>query len=483
MDMSVELSGRVRRVVAPLGVHGKLVFRVIAAIVSAPIMMGGVAGAGPVINPAYTSNLRLSASAAGVGHVTQFAAGPDGRIYASTSDRGVLSFKYNAASGKLTDERSVSSLSGLGIGFQKSTGQMYLSTFDGSIYRLSDDNHNGLWGESGETRVPIVQNLPPGDHNVDNIQIVGDTLYVGIGNRTINGGTGVNTGGSIDDFGGKGMFFHGTGTTFGESAYNGTISWIQDLKAVPSTPNAAGLFTDNSQATIQSNSLPFTSDDPGKLVVHSAGTRNPFGLAVDASGSLYFTNNYNRAETNGDGTANEGHYADAVGASLKNAVYDQFFKAVPGADYGFRNENWRDNTPVLTPGSPGYDHQKSITFDNLYSSDPNFLQTYDPTHPVGLGPSSSSDGVAFSYNSLLPTDLVGDAFVARYNPSVKAQDGETLIYSDLVAIDPVTGLMSQVAAGFKNPSPCSPTPTAISWSPITAPATSISSGPCRSRRR
>jgi glucose/arabinose dehydrogenase len=421
------------------------------AVASIAALIGGEAGAGPVITSAYSSDLSLSTAASGVAHVTQFAAGPDGRIYASTTDRGVVSFKYNAWSGKLTDERSAASVSGLGIGFQKSTGQMYLSTLDGSIYRLSDSNHNGSWGEAGETRVPIVQNLPPGDHNADNIQIVGDTLYIGIGDRTINGGTGLNSGGKIDDYGGKGMFYGGNGQTFGDSAYNGTISWIQNLKAVPNTPNAAGLFTDNSQATIQSNTQPFTSNDPGKLVVHSAGARNPFGLAVDASGNLYFTNNYNRAETNGDGTANRGHYADAVGDSLKNAVYDQFFKAVPGADYGFRNENWRGNTPILTPGSPGYDLQKSITFDNLDSSDPNYLQTYDPTHPIGLGPSSSADGVAFSDNPYLPSDLIGDAFVARYNPSVTSKDGETLSYADLVAIDPTTGLMSQVAAGFKDP--------------------------------
>src|SRR5262249_41496982 len=141
----------------------------------------------------------------------------------------------------------------------------------------------------------------------------------------------------------------------------------------------------------------------------------------------------------------------AVGPHLKNQVYDQFFKGVQGADYGFRNENWRDKTPILTPGSPGYDLQKSITFDNLYSSDPHFKQDYDPRHPIGLAPSSSSDGLAFSYNSLLPADLQGDPFIARWNSSVSSSDGTTYHYADLVAVNPITGAMSVVADGFQNP--------------------------------
>jgi hypothetical protein len=35
---------------------------------------------------------------------------------------------------------------------------MYLTSLDGSIYRLSDDNHNGVWGELGELKVPIEDN-------------------------------------------------------------------------------------------------------------------------------------------------------------------------------------------------------------------------------------------------------------------------------------------------------------------------------------
>lgn len=405
----------------------------------------------PQIVSQHASQFTLDTAGTGAGQITQFALGPDGRVYASTANRGVESFKYDAATGKLSDMRTVSNISGLGIGFQRSTGQMYLSSNDGSIYRLSDDNHNGTWGESGETRVAIVQNLPTGDHSVNNIQVVGDSLYVGIGTRTINGGTGVNTGGAIDDFGGKGMFNNGTGTTVGDSAYNGTISWIKDLNAVASTPNAAGLFPDKSLATIQNNSTPFTSTDPGKLVVFGAGTRNPFGLAVDHSGSVFFSNNYNRADTNGDGTATRGLYADAVGPHLKDQVYDQLFKAVQGADYGFRNENWRNVASILTPGSPGYDLQKSITFDNLYSSDPHYRQDYDPQHPVGLGPSSSSDGLAFSYSSSLSPDLYGNMFVARWNSSISSADGVTYNYADLVAVNPTTGAMSVIADGFGNP--------------------------------
>src|SRR3954454_17802444 len=60
----------------------------------------------------------------------------------------------------------------------------YLTSFDGSIYRLGDANHDGSWGGAGELKVPIVQNVPAGDHNLDNLQIVGNTLYVGVGDRT-----------------------------------------------------------------------------------------------------------------------------------------------------------------------------------------------------------------------------------------------------------------------------------------------------------
>lgn len=406
--------------------------------------------AGPKIVAARSAEFAIGTAAVGAGQITQFSFGPGDRLYASTIDRGIVSYGYDAVLGVLTDPRSTADVSGAGIAFHSPTGLMYVSS-SGAIYRLSDNNGNGQWGEPGETRVAIVQNLPIGDHMNDNLQIVGDTLSIGIGDRTINGGTGRFTGGSIDDFGGTGMVAGGEGNTFGESAYNGTIAQIRDLKAVASTPNAAGLFSDTSRATIQTNDTPFTSTDPGKLTVHSAGTRNPFGLAVDRFGDLFFTNNYNRATTNGDGTASRGLYADAVGPDFRDDVHDQFFKAVEGADYGFRNENYRGRTPILTPGSTGYNREESITFDNLDASDPNYLQSYDPANPVGLGPSSSTNGLAFSYNGNLAPELSGNAFAARFVNSVTSADGQTLRYADLVAINPTDGAVRVIADGFINP--------------------------------
>jgi hypothetical protein len=121
---------------------------------------------------------------------------------------------------------------------------------------------------------------------------------------------------------------------------------------------------------------------------------------------------------------------------------------VEGGDYGFRNENWRGSVDILSTDPANF--QKSITFDNLDGSDPRFLQDYDPSHPEGLGPSSSSDGLSFWYDAHLG-DLDGNAFIARWNPSVSSSDGTRYEYSDLVAVDPITGRTVVIADGFSNP--------------------------------
>ena len=90
-------------------------------------------------------------------------------------------------------------------------------------------------------------------------------------------------------------------------AYGGTISEILDLKQVNGlvTDSAGfgltGVATSNSDPDY-SNAGPYISTAVNKLIIQSSGTRNPFGLALDGSGNLWFTNNFNRSQS--DGTFN-----------------------------------------------------------------------------------------------------------------------------------------------------------------------------------
>ncbi|MDZ4819904.1 MAG: PEP-CTERM sorting domain-containing protein [Planctomycetota bacterium] len=419
--------------------------------------------AAPAINAPYTTNLSVNlASTGNVGMIAQMAFGPDGRVYASRYNASAVRFDYNPTTGALSNmQTSASSVQGLGVAFHGNT--MYQTEQStGSIYRLTDNNGNGNWGETGlgETRVAIVTNLPHGDHDVDQLRVIGNSLYVGVGTRTTNGSFGVNSGMDTNDFGGSGMRTGGNGNTWGESAYGGSISWIENLNAVSSTTNAASLYTTANQTNIQTNATPFTSTDPSKLRIHSSGARNPYGLTVDQNNELFFTNNYNRANvTGGNGTADKGLYADALDSNLADAPHDQFFKATADADYGFRNDNWRGVrdagviADILNPSDPDYNRVRSITPDGLWSTDPNYLTLHNPAAPVGLGPSSSANGVDFWNSPFLPASLNGRAFIARWTASVtEAGPGtDTLTYKDLVAVDPATGNVVRVATGFNNP--------------------------------
>ena len=310
--------------------------------------------------------------------------GPAGRLYVMTTSGGVFSYTLDASGALANPINAVPSIKGIGIGFHGNS--MYLSSFDGSIYKLTDDNQNGHWGETGETSVAIVTGIPQGDHNTDQIQIVGNTLYVGIGRRTINGHSGAWTSGQLDDFGGKGFFAGGIGRTWGDSAYSGTIAWIVDVTSVPNKVGAANAFNTEppvlSQELIQGDAGPFTNRASNKLVVHSAGARNPFGLCLDRQGNLWFTNNFNRTVTLGNGQAGFGLRGDRLDANFAQDVQDQLFKAVPVPTTATPTSTGR-RQPDAHGGGHGNNRVKSVTFDNLYNKGPYTI--HDPANPDGLG--------------------------------------------------------------------------------------------------
>ena len=417
--------------------------------------------------------------------------GPGGRLYVSLANFGsatalsVVSFAVDAA-GHLSGQRTEASTGGaLGVGFGPvSLGQygspgvatvtgMYLTDtarnnaagFSVSNLRVLTPGTSGVWGDTatGGIDTVVVQNIPAGWHQADQIvtQLNADgstTLYVGIGVRTKDGATPFpNPANGLD------------------MAYGGTISEIKDLRSVDGTVTDSagfGLTGDagTNTAPDMTNAGPYTSTAAGKLVVYSSGARNPFGLGLDGAGHLWFTNNFNRSQADGtfDGTIDPATGrmrgftpgdpqipGDTSDPDLKNNVYDQFFETAPRADYGYNNTNWRTNPAATAAGFFDYSHHgvRSTTVDNLHPPPGGFVEydQSDANNLPGLGPSSSADGFAFYTGTAFAPAYRGDAFITRWNDKVSDSQGNSITYSDVVAVDPGTGAVRRIAAGFQHP--------------------------------
>jgi len=394
-------------------------------------------------------------------------------LYASSNNHGVRRMDYDPVTGALSNLVDVlPSVAGNGIAFHtNSLGQaeMYLSEGYTSsnasgkrlsrLHRYVDVDGDSIFGSAGDANAAIVHGIPRSGHGLNQIQITGDTLFIGNGVRTRNG-----------------AILTPTGDTFGETAYGGTILTIDDLNAVATTANAAGFaaylsdptsgqYEDVIDGTTAGSEKPFTSTAADKLRVHSACTRNPFGLAIDHTGVAWFTNNFHRVNNSTydrsviDGSA-EG---DAFDGPSNDDVHDQMFRAVPFADYGYRNGNWQNDAVAQGAGFfAGIGNSTliapTVTFVNLDqdgaggpdldSTDAAYDQFHDPANPVGLGLSAALTGLAFSPSGF-PSAYDEHAFVARWNGQFGIIDG--LDYRDVVLVDPATGDVERVVSGLNAP--------------------------------
>lgn len=382
------------------------------AVVAAVLMTVGAARAqqltsAPLVQANFTG---ITPVGTGIGNPTQMAFGPDGKLYVATFTNGVKRYDYSPT-GELTNGVTVWSrpnntaagqLNGsLGIAFHQDATLgtvMYLSPAVSSafiptinrvqsIVRLTDNNGNGSWGETGagEVNQAIVNNLRVTDlHQTNQILIADDTLYVGIGSRT-------RTGGQVSEYGGT------ANVDDGEFAYTGSINWIRDLVTLSddvTTPNIAG-FTINQHHT---STQPLTSTDPGKLTVYSTGFRNVFGLGMDGEGQVWATMNQNENPLKPD-ELHRSNFQDDHGFPKINEV----------------SGDWKQNQAAIDAG---------------------FFQTFK--EPVAtLGNNASANGLDFTDRN---GAYEGYAFTVRYS-----------LGSDLLAVNPRSGAIQTIATGFSGP--------------------------------
>jgi len=359
----------------------------------------------PLVQANFTGIAEIGAS---LGDITQMAFGPDGRLYVATFTNGVKRFDYSPTAG-LTNGRTVWSrpvdsangqLNGsLGIAFHQDATLgtvMYLAPavtggFNVAINRTQSIvrlTDNDADGTWGEASE--VNQAIVNNLRVTDLHQVNQLL---VRNNTLytSIGSRTRTGGNVSELGGA------PNPDDGEFSYTGAINWIRDLTQLDgdtTTANLAG-FTITNQAT---DTQGFNSSDTGKLSIYSTGLRNPYGLAFDATGQLWTTMNQNENPLKPD-ELHRTNFKDDHKFPKKNEV----------------SGDWKTNSAATTNGY--------------------FQTSKDPV--ALLGNNASADGLDFTYRNHA---FAGHPFFVRFSNG-----------ADLLAADPTTGALTQIATGFSNP--------------------------------
>jgi hypothetical protein len=184
-------------------------------------LLPSLAGATPGPPPAGYALVRISDAVPasfldGIGQLA-FQPGDPAQLYAVRPAAGAITrYDFDAASGALSNAVNVASGLPYPVGIAFRGRDLFVSlnpTLEGRLARLRDLDLDGTF----EERTDFVRGLPRDVHTVNQIQIVGAGLYVGIGSKSSGGSPAC------------------------ETPYNGTIARIADLDQTDFGPSAVNL--------------------------------------------------------------------------------------------------------------------------------------------------------------------------------------------------------------------------------------------------
>ena len=182
----------------------------------------------------------------------------------------VTRYDYDPITAELSNALDVANLAGttpFGLGFHNNDLYVSLSygRGDGRITRLSNPDVNGIY----QTRHDFIHSIPTGEHDVNQIQIVDDTLYIGIGASGRKGDPAQ------------------------ENLYTMTIARIGALTHIDFSGPIDSDFKGPINYLANEHDWVIPSRSDGLLRHYASGFRNPFGIATDVDGDLWLSSSGN----------------------------------------------------------------------------------------------------------------------------------------------------------------------------------------------
>jgi glucose/arabinose dehydrogenase len=220
--------------------------------------------------PGYTlAKVSIGVPAIGISQLA-FRPGDPAHVYAARTSGVITRYDYDAAAGRMSNALDVAAAPGYAVhGLAFHGSDLYASLnappAGGRLARFSDPDASGVY----RIRHDFVHSIPTRTHGVNQIQIVGATLYVGIGAAGRKGDPAE------------------------ENVYTMTVARIVDLGQVDFSGPIGPDFTGPTNYLADPVEWVNTAGAGGRLRYYASGFRNPFGIAVDADGGLWLSTNGN----------------------------------------------------------------------------------------------------------------------------------------------------------------------------------------------